>query len=186
MVELKVKKLFPDAKIPVRANPSDSGADVFAYKFEKLYKKEFEDGYLREVIIEDFGYQIGIKLQPQERILINTGISISVPYGYETQVRSRSGLSLKSGLIVANSPGTIDSSYRGMVGIILINNSFSTQSIRLGDKIAQLVVKQVELCPIVEVDDLGETDRGTDGFGSTDFVQQGISMPSGIEGETGI
>lgn len=108
-----------------------------------------------------------VVLQPLERLLIPTGLSIELPAGYEAQVRPRSGLALKRGLTMLNSPGTIDSDYRGEIGCIVVNLSNTPQTIDPGERIAQLVVARHERVEWVLVDALGETDRGTGGFGST-------------------
>lgn len=99
--------------------------------------------------------------------LVHTGIHIKVPEGFECQVRPRSGLSLKTGLRVANSPGTIDSDYRGEVCIIVHNTSAYNMSISKGDRIAQLVFCPVYQAKFIQVDELDKTDRGSGGFGST-------------------
>lgn len=156
---LKVKKLYPDAQLPSRANPTDSGADIFVHHFEKSYTMMGEDSLCMQH--KDF------TLCPFDRVLIGTGISVAVDPGYEIQVRPRSGNALKRGLTVLNTPGTIDSSYRGPVGIIVINISHEPQTIVVGEKIAQLVVCPVALSHIVEVSDLDKTERGNGGFGST-------------------
>lgn len=138
----KVKKLHKDAKLPVYANEfGDSGADVFAI-----------DNY---------------SIAPGERALVKTGIAIVLPDGYECQVRSKSGLALKRGLMVLNSPGTVDNGYRGEVGVILYNTSNETQHIEKGDKVAQLVIVPVQQSLFVEVDEMDETSRGAGGYGST-------------------
>jgi dUTP pyrophosphatase len=108
-----------------------------------------------------------VVLQPLERMLIPTGLSIELPMGYEAQVRPRSGLALKRGLTMLNSPGTIDSDYRGEIGCIVVNLSNEPQTIDPGERIAQLVVARHERVEWVLVDALGETDRGSGGFGST-------------------
>jgi dUTP pyrophosphatase len=106
-------------------------------------------------------------LQPMERKLIPTGIFIELPAGYEAQVRPRSGLSLKKGITVLNSPGTIDADYRGEVGVILINLSQEPFMIQDGDRIAQLVIAKYEKAEWISVNDLGASERGEGGFGST-------------------
>lgn len=108
-----------------------------------------------------------VRLAAGERSLVPTGISIALPPGYEAQVRPRSGLALKSGLTVLNSPGTVDSDYRGEVGVILINQSDQPHEIRRGDRIAQLVIAPVTRASWREVEALDETARGAGGFGST-------------------
>lgn len=106
-------------------------------------------------------------IEPKQVMLIKTGLEIEIPPGYEGQVRPRSGLALKYGVTVLNSPGTIDADYRGEVGVILINNGDAPFNIKRGERIAQLVISQVFQANIIEVDNLSETDRGSGGFGST-------------------
>lgn len=108
-----------------------------------------------------------IRLWPGERKLIPTGIRMAIPEGYELQIRSRSGLSLKHGVIVANAPGTIDAGYRGEIGIILQNLGEEPFSIEPGDRIAQGVLAPVIRAEFVQVDSLGGTVRGDGGFGSS-------------------
>ena len=108
-----------------------------------------------------------IVLQPLERKLIGTGIYIALPEGYEAQVRSRSGLALKKGVVVLNAPGTVDADYRGEIGVILINLSNEAFEIQDGDRIAQLVIAKHEQALWHIVENLEETTRGTGGFGST-------------------
>jgi dUTP pyrophosphatase len=104
---------------------------------------------------------------PGERKLVPTGIKIAIPIGYEAQVRPRSGLALKKGITVLNTPGTIDADYRGEVGVILFNTSDEEFYITRGDRIAQMVVNEVVGVVWKEVDSLDETDRGSGGFGHT-------------------
>jgi dUTP pyrophosphatase len=106
-------------------------------------------------------------LHPGERKLVSTGIRVEIPEGYEIQVRPRSGLALKYGLTVLNAPGTIDSDYRGEIGIVLINHGSEAVTVSSGDRIAQLVVAPVAHCRFVEAPDLSETERGAGGYGST-------------------
>lgn len=108
-----------------------------------------------------------IVLQPLQRALIPTGLRISLPEGYEAQVRPRSGLALKHGITVLNSPGTIDADYRGEVGVILVNLSQEPFTIHDGERIAQLVVARHEQPELVVVESLDETARGEGGFGHT-------------------
>jgi len=108
-----------------------------------------------------------LDLAPGARHAVATGFAIAIPPGYEVQVRPRSGLALKHGISVPNSPGTIDSDYRGELKIILINHGDAAFPIRRGDRIAQLVVAPVQYADFAEVDTLDETARGTGGFGST-------------------
>lgn len=104
---------------------------------------------------------------PFERMLVPTGISIELPEGYEAQVRPRSGLAIKQGFTCLNSPGTIDADYRGEIKVVLINLSGETQVIRSGDRIAQLVIQQVEKANWVPAVSLTETQRNAGGFGHT-------------------
>lgn len=106
-------------------------------------------------------------LLPGQRHAVATGLSIAIPDGYEVQVRPRSGLALKHGITVPNTPGTIDSDYRGELKVILINHGDQPFPIRRGDRIAQLVAAPVQRADFIEVDDLDETARGAGGFGST-------------------
>jgi dUTP pyrophosphatase len=108
-----------------------------------------------------------VTLAPGERRLIPTGLSIALPAGYEAQARPRSGLALKHGIALVNSPGTIDEDYRGEVGIILINLGAEPFAVNRGDRIAQLVIAPVTRAVLTEVDDLPDTARGAGGFGST-------------------
>lgn len=108
-----------------------------------------------------------ITLQPLERTLIKTGLFIELPIGYEAQVRPRSGLALKKGITVLNSPGTVDADYRGEIGVILVNLSNTPFVIENGERIAQLVIAKHERAEWLEVKELSETSRGEGGFGST-------------------
>ena len=108
-----------------------------------------------------------ITLKPGERFAVPTGLALSIPPGYEVQVRPRSGLALKHGIILPNSPGTIDSDYRGELKIIMMNLGKEAFTIKAGDRIAQLIVGRVIDADFVEVETLDDTDRGTGGFGHT-------------------
>lgn len=141
MVQLKIKKLASNAIIPKYANPGDAGMDLFS--------------------VEKYS------IKPGERTLVKTGISVEFPHGYEMQIRPRSGLALKKGISIVNTPGTIDAEYRGEVGIILINHGNEVFEINQGDKIAQAVLNKIEFGEIEEVTELSDTERGSGGFGST-------------------
>lgn len=108
-----------------------------------------------------------LDFKPFERKLVNTGIRVSVPKGYEAQVRARSGLSAKKGLTLVNAVGTVDSDYTGIVYASMINLSDEIQTIEVGERIAQLVIVPVEQASFVRVKTLDETERGEGGFGST-------------------
>jgi dUTP pyrophosphatase len=118
---------------------------------------------LRAAVAEDSP----ITLAPGARALVPTGLKIALEPGFEAQVRPRSGLALKYGITCLNSPGTIDSDYRGEVGVILINHGAEPFVIRRGERIAQMIVARHEQATIAEVDSLDETARGAGGFGST-------------------
>ena len=138
---LRFKRIHPDATLPSYAHPSDAGMDV------------------RSVA--------DLTIAPGKRALVPTGLVMRLPPTYEAQVRPRSGLALKSGVTVLNSPGTIDSGYRGEVGVILANFGESDFQVKKGDKIAQIVIAPVTQPTIEETDVIDETDRGAGGFGST-------------------
>ena len=138
---LRFRKVHPDAVLPAYAHPSDAGMDVRS--------------------VDD------LTIAPGRRALVHTGLVMLLPPDYEAQVRPRSGLALKSGVTVLNTPGTIDSGYRGEVGVILINLGDSEFQVRKGDKVAQLVIAPVTQPEIAETDAVDETDRGAGGFGST-------------------
>jgi dUTP pyrophosphatase len=108
-----------------------------------------------------------VMLKPLQRALIPTGLFIELPDGYEAQVRPRSGLALKKGVTVLNSPGTIDSDYRGEIKVIIINLSNETTIINTGERIAQMIISKYEKVVLKEVDELNETERGEGGFGHT-------------------
>jgi dUTP pyrophosphatase len=106
-------------------------------------------------------------LRPGQRVMIPTGIAIALPEGYEAQIRPRSGLAIKHGVTLLNSPGTIDADYRGEIKVIAINHGHVVVRIHHGDRIAQMVVTPVTRANLVPVDDLDATERGAGGFGST-------------------
>jgi dUTP pyrophosphatase len=116
---------------------------------------------LRADLLED------IVLKPLERILVPTGLFIEIPTGYEAQIRPRSGLAIKHGISLLNSPGTIDADYRGEIRIILVNLSSQDFVIRNGERIAQMVIAAHEKAEWEEADELVETERGAGGFGHT-------------------
>jgi len=108
-----------------------------------------------------------VTVGPLATALVPTGIFLEVPMGFEAQIRTRSGLALKQGLVVLNSPGTIDSDYRGEVKVIIYNASNEWKKINAGDRIAQMVIARVEHALFEEVEELSDTARGSGGFGST-------------------
>ena len=110
---------------------------------------------------------IPVTLQPLERTLVPTGLFVEIPAGYEIQIRPRSGLAVKQGITCLNSPGTVDSDYRGEIKIILINLSSEEQVINPGDRIAQMIIQKVERAEFEQVEILNETERAAGGFGHT-------------------
>ena len=144
-VSIKVKKIHPDAIIPIYAHDGDSGMDLYTIE--------------------------GIKLNSLQRAVLRTGLSFEIPEGHEIQIRSKSGLSLKKGIVVINSPGTIDSTYRGEILIAIFNTSNETCYIEKGDKIAQIVLQKVEKIKFEESEAFSITTRGYGGFGSTDRIK---------------
>lgn len=141
-LEILVTKLDNDAVIPTYAKPGDAGADLYS--------------------ISD------LVLAPGERALVKTGISIALPNGYVGLVHPRSGLGLKNGISVVNTPGTIDAGYRGEIGVVLINHDLHESfQVKKGDRIAQLVIQKVENAQFKLVNQLPESERSTGGYGST-------------------
>jgi len=108
-----------------------------------------------------------VTLLPGARVLVPSGVAIALPFGFEAQIRPRSGLALKSGITLLNSPGTIDADYRGEVGVILVNHGAAPVTIARGDRIAQLVVQRLPDVELEAVEELPETARGAGGFGHT-------------------
>ncbi len=115
----------------------------------------------------DFHALDNVMLEPGERALVPTGLSMALSFGYELQIRPRSGLAFKHGVTVLNAPGTVDSDYRGEVKILLINHGDATFTVNAGERIAQGVIQEVLQAKFIVVDELQDTDRGSCGFGST-------------------
>jgi dUTP pyrophosphatase len=162
-VTVKVKK-GDNVVLPVYATSGSAGFDLIARGLRKVY-----DG-IKEVDITKFSYVLDkgyFVLRPYERALVGTNLYLELPQGVELQVRSRSGLALKRGLVVANSPGTIDHDYRGEVCVILMNNTKYLSRINFGDAIAQGVLTSVYQTDFEIVTELTETARGEGGFGHT-------------------
>ena len=142
MIQIKVVNRGHQ-QLPVYATPQSAGMDLRA------------------------NIEVPITLHPMERRLIPTGLHIALPEGYEAQVRPRSGLALKHGLTVLNSPGTIDADYRGEIGVLLINLSQEDFVINDGERIAQMVIARHEQADFVVVEELDQTERGEGGYGHT-------------------
>jgi len=170
-ITLKVEKLYDNAQLPTKPKTeTDSGFDVIAHNVSRIYIHFGSNGenILENEFMESRFIEPGVfELQSGERALIGTGLKMTVGPGYEIQVRPRSGLALKQGLTIVNAPGTIDEAFRGEVGIILLNTSRKTQRIKLGDRIAQIVPIKVELLEIEETKLEDNTERGDNGYGST-------------------
>ncbi len=138
---LAFKRIHPDAVLPAYAHASDAGMDVRSVE--------------------------AVTIPAGKRALVHTGLVALLPLGFELQVRPRSGLALKQGVTVLNTPGTIDAGYRGEIGVILANFGEADFEVKPGDKIAQLVFAPVVQPTIEEAETIDETDRGAGGFGST-------------------
>jgi len=141
MLSIKVQKINEDALIPKYAHKHDAGMDLYS---------------IREYI-----------LKPRHRILVRTGLKLQVPRGYEMQIRPKSGLALKNGVTVLNTPGTVDSDYRGEIGVILINHSNKSYRVEKNQKIAQAVFNKIEIARLTEANKVNRTKRNEGGFGST-------------------
>lgn len=145
-----VKRLHPDAILPKYQTKGAAGMDLHACPL------------------------LGALVPPMGRILVGTGLSLVIPPGYEGQIRPRSGWALRHGVTVLNSPGTVDSDYRGEVKVLLINLGGEPVEIKRGDRIAQLVIAPVVQATLREVEQLDETERGAGGFGSTGKSNEGL------------
>ena len=140
-MKIKIKKLNKKAIIPAYQTKEAAGFDLHS--------------------IED------VVIKPGERKLIGTGLAFEIEFGFEVQIRPRSGLAYKHGITVLNTPGTIDSDYRGEIKVLLINHGSEPFEIKKGERIAQAVIAPVIQAEIVEVENLSDTERGSGGFGST-------------------
>ena len=141
-VKVLITRLDESVPLPSYAKPGDAGADLAT--------------------------RIDFTIEPGQRILVPTGISLALPNGYVALVHPRSGLAIKHGVSIANTPGTVDAAYRGELQVILINHDQKESiSFKKGDRIAQVVIQQVERAEFIEVDSLPGSDRGAGGFGST-------------------
>ncbi|AWB92077.1 dUTP diphosphatase [Aeromicrobium chenweiae] len=142
MFDVTVTRLDPGVPLPVYAHPGDAGADLVT--------------------------TIDVELEPGERALVATGIALALPEGLAAFVHPRSGLALRLGLSIVNTPGTIDAGYRGEIKVLLVNHDPSQRiTLSRGDRIAQLVIQRVERVAFVEADALPESVRGAGGYGST-------------------
>lgn len=163
---VKVKKLIEEVKVPDYATEGSAGFDLRAMRVMMLFKSSNKKVDLGEKMVRTIQSGV-ITLRPGERVLFGTGLSFAIPVGKEMQIRDKSGISLKKGLKVLNAPGTIDSDFRGEVGVIIYNTTTTLVTVTLGEKIAQGVICSYDKVTFNEVDDLDETDRGDGGYGST-------------------
>lgn len=141
MIEVAVRRLRPDAEIPSQAYEGDAGLDLAACE--------------------------PAVLEPGERAIVPTGVAVEIPEGYAGFVQPRSGLAARHGVGIVNSPGLIDSGYRGEIQVVLLNTGREPFSVEAGMRIAQLVIAPVASVRLVEVDALAASERGTQGFGSS-------------------
>lgn len=141
-IQVKIKRLDPELPLPRYANPGDAGLDLYSAQ--------------------------DVTIEPGRRVMISTGVAIALPQGYAGFVQPRSGLAAKKGLSIVNTPGLVDSGYRGELKVIAINTDADEPIvISRGERVAQLVVQRVPSVELVEVDELDKTERGEGGFGST-------------------
>ena len=174
MIKISLKKTIEEVEIPSFGSELSSGFDVKAMRILKVFKGDTEVvGERFEKIQKAFEEKGSIKLRAFERVLFDTGLQVAdiehkiADTMIELQVRSRSGMALKQGLIVANQPGTIDEDYRGTVGVILMNSTPFLSEIKKGERIAQIVPGYVPAYRIDFTEEVTETERGNKGFGSS-------------------
>ncbi len=152
-LQVRIQKLHPQAIVPRYMSEHAAGMDLCA------------------------ALDTDVVLPPGERMIVPTGLAMAIPIGFEGQVRPRSGLAIRQGITMLNSPGTIDADYRGEIGVIVINHGHAAVTIRHGDRIAQLVIAPVVRAELQEVDELCETVRGSGGFGHTGVADHGKENP---------
>ena len=174
MIKISLKKTIEEVEIPSFGSELSSGFDVKAMRILKVFKGDTEViGERFEKIQKAFEEKGSIKLRAFERVLFDTGLQVAgiehkiADTMIELQVRSRSGIALKQGLIVANQPGTIDEDYRGTIGVILMNSTPFLSEIKKGERIAQIVPGYVPAYKIGFTEEVTETERGNKGFGSS-------------------
>lgn len=174
MIKISLKKTIEEVEIPSFGSELSSGFDVKAMRILKVFKGDTEVvGERFEKIQKAFEEKGSIKLRAFERVLFDTGLQVAdiehkiADTMIELQVRSRSGIALKQGLIVANQPGTIDEDYRGTIGVILMNSTPFLSEIKKGERIAQIVPGYVPAYKIGFTEEITETERGNKGFGSS-------------------
>jgi dUTP pyrophosphatase len=141
MVEVLIRRIDAAVAVPAYAHPGDAGADLVT--------------------------TVDVRLEPGQRAMVPTGVSIALPYGYVALVHPRSGLAAASGLSIVNAPGTVDAGYRGEIKVLLVNHGPAPVTLGRGDRVAQLVVQRVEQVALTPVTELPGSSRGEGGFGST-------------------
>lgn len=163
-MEVKIKVL-EGVETPSYQTEGAAGFDFKAHSFKKVFSGKKEIDLTKELVNSiSQGY---ITLRPGERVMIGTGIFVELPVGKQLEVRSRSGMVLNRGLVVANQPGTVDADYRGEICIILVNTNQFLAKVELGERIAQGVITDYYQAEFVKVEELSDTNRGAGGFGST-------------------
>ncbi len=174
MIPIPIKLLHPDAQIPKYQSTGASGMDLHCVHPVSAWGNVYAPDLSEPETLVPFWRMTAcveqitkIVLSPGDRVLFSTGISLSIPPGYEGQIRPRSGWALKDGITVLNSPGTIDSDYKGEIKVLLINLGHESVEIKRGDRIAQLVIAPVIKAELVIVEELETSARGAGGFGST-------------------
>lgn len=150
-MELKIKKLNKDSILPTRGSEYAAGYDLYAYI----------------KVRDDEGEYNSIEIKPHETVMIHTGIAVAIPHGFFGGIYARSGLAAKQGLRPANCTGIADEDFRGELMVALHNDTDSQKVVEHGERIAQLVIQPYAVMDFVETEDLGSTDRGTGGFGSS-------------------
>jgi dUTP pyrophosphatase len=152
MVEVLIRRIDATVAVPAYAHPGDAGADLVT--------------------------TVDVRLEPGQRAMVPTGVSIALPHGYVALVHPRSGLAAASGLSIVNAPGTVDAGYRGEIKVLLVNlDPAEAVVLRRGDRIAQLVIQRVEQARFVEVDTLPGSGRGDGGYGSTGGFATPVPTP---------
>jgi len=168
-IKIEFLPMFNYIVPPVYATDGSSGFDLVAVAFRQWYKAEDPGSSDREQKSCTFN-TTSIILTPRSRVLVGCGFKLSIPKGYEMQTRPRSGIALKSGIMLANGTGTIDSDYRGEIGVILLNTSAFGVKISLGDRVAQGIIAPSIKAQFEKVSSLSETVRAGGGYGSTDKI----------------
>ena len=164
---LQIVRLDECTHLPTYATRGAAGLDVYAARPSAAHPWRCVGYSGREIVGMLAPHDVHVELHPGERAVIPIGVRVAGPAGYELQIRPRSGLALRDGVTVCNAPGTIDSDFRGVVGVLLINHGLSPVAIRPGDRIAQMVLAPVVRAVLDVVDKLPDTARGGGGWGST-------------------